>query len=51
MAIHFQDQRVGPAPLDDQGSVDRWHRLAVEPHVHDGASNGYDYTHRRNRIH
>ena len=25
--------------------------FAVEAHVHDGASNRYDYTHRRNRIH
>ena len=24
MAVHFEDQRLGPVPFDDQGGVDRW---------------------------
>jgi hypothetical protein len=44
MAMHFEDKRLRPVPFDDQGGVDRRQHLAVEAHVHDGASDRDDHT-------
>ena len=45
MAMHFEDQRFRPVPFDDQRGVDRRKHVALEAHVHDGASNRHDRTH------
>jgi hypothetical protein len=51
VAVHLEDQRLGPTPFDDQGSVDRRQCLAGEAHVYDGASHRYDRSRRRQRGH
>ena len=45
VAVHFEDQRFGPIPFDNQGGVNRRKRIAVETHVNDRASNRNDRSH------
>jgi len=43
VAVHFQGQRFGPIPFDNQGGVDRRKHIAAETHVNDSASNRYNH--------
>jgi hypothetical protein len=48
--MHFENQRLGPIPLDDQRSIDRRKQFVRKAYVNDGASNRYDGTDRHNWI-